>query len=159
MYMQKEFNKLSIEKQRKFIVKNFLKDEHFKKFHKKVKNIFVEEIYPKNQQKALIDTRNCKINDKINKILQKYKDNILDLYHYPINTYFFNNALLQKTKLENIIDSKNLIYKDENDFRVFELILDTWRDCKKIINNQELSLEPIIKVIQSIFILDDITKL
>ena len=62
--MQKEFIKLSLEKQRKFIVKNLLKDNYFKQFHNIFKNIFVENIFPRTQQKELVKLRNNYINDK-----------------------------------------------------------------------------------------------
>lgn len=156
--MQKEFNKLSISKQRKFIVKNLLKDEYFKQFHTKFSNIFIEEIYSKNHQKELIKIRNCKINNKITKILQKYKDSIMDYYFDTTNINFYNNAIKQKNKLEQILDNNVLMYKDEDEFRVFELIIDTYNDTKYI-ESKQASLKSIIEYLKKIFFLDNIDNL
>jgi hypothetical protein len=143
--MQKEFNKLSIDKQRKFIVKNLLRNEYFKDFHEKIKNIFIEDIYPKNQQKDLVKIRNCLINDKITTILRKYKDNVIDLYSEPTNKYFYDQALKQKNKLENMLNLRTLYYKDEYGFMTMQLVTDVWGTTKDIIASPELSLESIIK--------------
>ncbi len=145
--MQKEFNKLPIDKQRKFIIKNLLKDEYFKKSHKKFKNTYIEYIYPKTQQKDFITIRNSYINNKITDILRKYKDNIIDLYCNPTSKYFYDQALKQKNKLHNILDSHILNYADDYNFMVKQLITDTWTNTKNIIVYQELSLDTIIEFI------------
>jgi len=142
--MQKEFIKLSVDKQRKFIVKNLLKDNHFKQFHDIFKTIFVENIYSKVQQKELVKLRNNYINDKITHILRKYKDNIIDLHNFPTNQYFYNQALKQKIKLCNIINIEVLNYKDEYGFFTKQLIMDVWIDTKNILTIPELSLESVI---------------
>ena len=145
--MQKEFIKLPIDKQRKFIVKNLLKDEYFKEAHDKFKNTFIEDIYPKTQQKDFITIRNSYINNKITNILRKYKDNIIDLHCNPTNKYFYDQVLKQKNKLHNILDLRILNYKDEYGFMIKQLITDTWVAVKDILVNQELSLDAIIEFI------------
>ena len=142
--MQKEFCKLPSDKQRKFIVKNLLKDEYFKQFHDIFKCNFVENIYPKAQQKEFIKLRNNYINNKITKILRKYKDNIIDLYNFPTNKYFYDQALKQKKKLCSTINIDILNYKDEHGFMTKQLIFDTWNDTQNILVAVELSLESII---------------
>jgi len=148
--MQKEFNKLPIDKQRKFIVKNLLKDEYFKELHDKFKNTYVEDIYPKTQQKNFITIRNSYINNKITDILRKYKDNIIDLHCNPTSKYFYDQALKQKNKLHNMLDLHILNYKDEYGFMIKQLITDTWIATHNILVNQELSLDSIIDLIPDI---------
>ncbi len=148
--MQKEFNKLPLDKQRKFLVKNLLKDIYFKEFHDKFKTNFVENIYSKAQQKELIKLRNMYINDKITNILRKYKDSIIDLSNFTTNKYFYDQALKQKMKLENIINTDVLNYKDEYGFTTKELIIETWHNIQKIVTIEKLSLEPIINNITPI---------
>lgn len=143
--MQKEFLKLTLDKQRKFIIKNLLKDELFKEFHDEIKSNFVEIIYSKVQQKELIKLRNIYINNKITKILRKYKDNIIDLSSYSANIFFYEQALKQKNKLLKIVNINILNYKDEYGFMIKELIMDIWHDTKNILTIQELSLESIVK--------------
>jgi hypothetical protein len=142
--MQKEFNKLPIDKQRKFIIKNLLNDKHFVQFHEEFTNIYVENIFPKVKQKEFIKLRNNYINDKITKILRKYKDNIIDLHNFPYNNYFYDNALKQKNKLLKILNNDILNYKDEYNFTVRELIIDVWNHTKKILIIENLSLESIV---------------
>jgi len=142
--MQKEFNKLSLEKKRKFIVRNLLNDKYFNYFHNDFNNIFIEDIYSKNKQKEMIITRNKYINNKITKILNKYKNYIIDLSYNPNNDFFYKKANKQKIKLINILNPNVLNYKDEFDFTVRELILDTMNDTKNIIIDNNLSLETII---------------
>lgn len=142
--MQKEFNKLPLDKQRKFLIKNLLKDAHFKQFHDEFKTNFVENIYSKAQQTELIKLRNMYVNDKITNILRKYKDNIIDLSNFTTNKYFYDQALKQKMKLENIINIDVLNYKDEYGFMTKELIIDTWSDIQKIMTIEKLSLQSII---------------
>ena len=145
--MQKEFNKLPIDKQRKFLIKNLLKDEYFKESHDKFKNTFIEDIYPKTQQKDVIMIRNSYINNKITNVLRKYKDNIIDSHCNPTSKYFYDQALKQKNKLHNILDLRILNYKDEYGFMIKQLITDTWVATKDILVNQELSLQSIIDLI------------
>ena len=142
--MQKEFLKLPLDKQRKFIIKNLLKDELFKEFHDEIKSNFVEIIYSKVQQKELIKLRNIYVNNKITKILRKYKDNIIDLSNYSANIFFYEQALKQKKKLLKIVNNNILNYKDEYGFMIKELIMDIWHDTKNILTIQELSLESIV---------------
>ena len=154
--MQKEFNKLPLDKQRKFLVKNLLKDSHFKQFHDEFKTNFVENIYSKTQQKELIKLRNMYVNDKITNILRKYKDSIIDLSNFATNKYFYDQALKQKMKLENIINIDVLNYRDEYGFMTKELIIDTWYNIQKILTIEKLSLQPIIDNIAPFT--DDFTK-
>lgn len=143
--MQKEFNKLSPDKQRKFIIKNLTKDEYFKIFHKKIKILYVEEIYKKNEQKINITLRNEYFLNKITKILTRYKDNIIDYHNNPTSNYFHERILNNKNKLRKIL-SKNVNYNftDENGFTIKELILDTWNSIKNIVTVQEFTLENLI---------------
>ena len=97
--MQKEFNKLSSDKKRKFIVKNLLKDDYFIKFQNKFKILFIEEVYKKAEQKEQILAKKKYICDKITNILTNYKDNIIDLYCYPTSTHFYERVLYYKNKL------------------------------------------------------------
>lgn len=140
--MQKEFNKLSQEKQRKFIIKNLIKDDYFYNYHTKFKILFVEEIYKKNQQKDYIFLRNEYLLNKIIKFLTNYKDNIIDLSTNQNSRFFYEQALKNKNKIIKILNHKiNYNYKDENDFTIKDFILDTWNSIKNIVTLQELSLE------------------
>lgn len=142
--MQKEFNKLTIDKQRKFIVRNLLKDEYFKEYHEKIKNTFIEDIHSKAHQKELVQVRNSYVNNKITHILRKYKDNIIDLHCDPTNKYFYSQSLKQKNKLYNMLNINAFNYKDEFGFGVWQLVTDTWLDTTHILTNPELGLESII---------------
>lgn len=143
--MQKEFNKLNRDKQRKFIIKNLIKDEYFNMFHKKIKILYVEEIYKKNEQKINITLRNEYLLDKITKILTRYRDDIIDYHNNPTSNYFYERILNNKNKLRKIL-SKNINYNftDENNFTIKDLILDTWNSIKNIVSVQEFSLENLI---------------
>lgn len=144
--MQKEFNKMSLDKQRKFIVRNMLKDEHFKDLHDAIKIYFVEDMHSKSKLNELIKIRNSYVNEKITKLLRKYKENILDLYSSPNNFYYYNLALKNKNKIQKIINNTNILsYKDEFGFMISELLIDTYADTKNILINQELSLDFIAK--------------
>jgi hypothetical protein len=149
--MQKDFNKLPADKQRKFIVKNLLKDEYFKQFHMEIKTICVEDIYPKTQLKEFIKSRDNFVNEIITKLLRKYKDNVIDLCNFPTNTHYYNLALKQKSKLSNMINIQVLNYKDELGFMTKQLIMDTWTDTKNILTLEELSLESIVNNIHPFF--------
>ena len=143
--MQKEFNKLSQDKQRKFIIKNLIKDEYFSIFHKKIKILYIEDIYKKNEQQVNIGLRNKFLLNKITKILTCYRDNVIDYHNNPDSNYFNEQILKNKNKLKKIL-SKNINYDfmDENNFTIKDLILDTWNSIKNIVTVQELSLENFI---------------
>jgi hypothetical protein len=142
--MQKEFNKLTIQKKRKFIVKNLLKDEYFIKVHDKFKTLFIEDAYTKAEQKQQSLIKNEYIINKITCILTNYKDNIIDLHCNPSSEYFYKQALQYKNKLYKIFDLNFLNYKDENNFYIHQLILDTWIITKEIIVKLDTSIEDII---------------
>ncbi len=144
--MQKEFNKLTEDKQRKFIIKNLIKDEYFNIFHKKIKILYVEEIYKKYEQKINVTLRNEYLLNKITKILTCYKDDIIDFHNNPNSNYFYERILNNKNKLTKILSKKNINYNftDENNFTIKDLILDTWNSIKNIVTVQELSLENLI---------------
>jgi len=143
--MQKEFNKLSKDKQRKFIIKNLIKDEYFSIFHKKIKILYIEDIYKKNEQIVNISLRNNFLLNKITKILTCYRDNVIDYHNNPDSNYFYQQILKNKNKLKKIL-SKNINYDfmDDNNFTIKDLILDTWNSIKNIVTVQELSLENFI---------------
>lgn len=143
--MQKEFNKLNRDKQRKFIIKNLIKDEYFDIFHKKIKILYVEEIYKKNEHELNISLRNEYLLNKITKILTRYRDDIIDYHNNPTSHYFHERILNNKNKLKKIL-SKNINYNftDENNFTIKDLILDTWNSIKNIVTVQEFSLENLI---------------
>jgi hypothetical protein len=142
--MQKEFNKLSIDKKHKFIIKNMLKDEYFLMFHYKIKTLFIEYITTKTEHKAQYIIKQKYIIDKITNILTNYKDNIIDLYCYPTSDYFYKKALYYKNKLYKMYNIEFLNYIDENNFSIMDLILDTWKNTKDILVKTELDLHDII---------------
>lgn len=146
--MQKEFIKLTLEKQRKFLIKNILKDNYFILYHKKFTKIFVENIFPKIKRKEILKKRNNYINNKITKILRKYKDYTIDLYNFSSNAFFYKQIIKQKNKLNNLININTLNYKDEYGFTIEELLYDVYKDTKNITINNELSLENIINNIK-----------
>jgi hypothetical protein len=146
--MQKEFNKLTLEKQRKFLIKNILKNNYFILYHKKFTKIFVENIFPKIKRKEILKKRNNYINNKITKILRKYKDYTIDLYNFSSNAFFYKQIIKQKNKLNNLININTLNYKDEYGFTIEELLYDVYKDTKNITINNELSLENIINNIK-----------
>jgi hypothetical protein len=146
--MQKEFIKLTLEKQRKFLIKNILKDNYFILYHKKFTKIFMENIFPKIKRKEILKKRNNYINNKITKILRKYKDYTIDLYNFSSNAFFYKQIIKQKNKLNNLININTLNYKDEYGFTIEELLYDVYKDTKNITINNELSLENIINNIK-----------
>lgn len=144
--MQKEFNKLNLDKKRKFIIKNLLKDNYFCNFHNKFKVLYIKEIYPKTEQKQQIIIKQTYLIDKISNILTTYKDNIIDLYCNPTSDYFYKKALYYKHKLHKLCNIEILQYKDENDFSIADLIIDTWNNTKNILIKHDTNLDDILQI-------------
>ena len=142
--MQKEFNKLTLDKKHKFIVKNLLRDEYFIKFHEKFKTLFIEDIYTKVEQKEQLIIKKKYFCDKITDILTNYKDNIIDLHCYPTSNYFYERALYYKDKLDKIFDLNILTLQDEYGFKIHQLIIDTWISTKEILVKDDTSIESIV---------------
>jgi hypothetical protein len=142
--MQKEFNKLTIQKKQKFIVKNLLKDDYFIKVHDKIKTLFIEDVYTKAEQIQQILIKNEKMLNKITYILTNYTDNIIDLYCYPTSDYFYNQVMRYKNKLYKIFDLNILNYKDDNEFKIHQLILDTWIITREMLVRPEIGIGDII---------------
>jgi hypothetical protein len=140
--MQKEFNKLTDDKKRKFIIRNIMKDKYFIDYQEKMRILCCEYIYTKEEQKIQIINKNRYLFNKIVYILTNYKNCVIDLYCNPENIYFYEKALYYKNKLDRM--NYNMKYKDENDFTIFELLLDTFNDIKNIIIKPEISIENII---------------
>jgi hypothetical protein len=144
--MQKEFNKLSINYKRRFIIKNFLRDNYFYNYHNKIKLLYQEYIYTKAEQKNKFEIKQSYFCDKITNILTNYKDNLIDYYCDPTNLYFYNKTIFYKNKLIKMMNYNILNYKDENGFYIYQLILDTWKNTSNIIKNPETSIESIVSL-------------
>ena len=138
--MQKEFNKLNIDKKRKFLIKNIAKDDFFNHFHKKINKHYPDYLNKKSLHKELVEKKNIYLFNKICRILTLYKDNIIDLYNNPNSYYFYNNAIKYKNKLEKIIPLITLNYKDENDFTLIDILLDINNETTNLISKEELGL-------------------
>ena len=77
MYMQKEFNKLTDDKKRKFIIRNIMKDKYFIDYQEKMRILCCEYIYTKEEQKIQIINKNRYLFNKIVYILTNYKNCLL----------------------------------------------------------------------------------
>ena len=144
--VQKEFNKLPINKKHKFIVKNLLQDNYFSVFHDKCKILYIKEIYnTKNEQLSNNIIKNNYFMNKITYLLTNYKDNIIDLYCHPTNNYFYNQALFYKNKLLKIIKSDLFIIIDEHNFTISDLIIDVWATTKNIIIKPDTDIYDLIQ--------------
>lgn len=139
--MQKTFNNLTINKKRKFLVKNLLRDDYFMFAHSVIKFNCICELNFKNQCANLIESRNEYHLDKFSSLLTKYKDFIIDLYTEPNNKYYYNQVVKYKNKIKSYPIYLIYKYKDFNDFGWKDLFDDVVNITKSIVLDKNLSIE------------------
>jgi hypothetical protein len=136
--MQREFNKLEKDKQRKFLIKNIIKDDFFGIYCKEFSSLFIKYIYPKNKCIELNKEREQFLNNSVI-ILRNYKDNIIDFSINP-TTELYNCILDIKKTISELIKENKLDYRDENNYSFRDLIIDAYYDTINLIYDYKLSL-------------------
>jgi hypothetical protein len=90
--MQKEFESLTIEEQRKFLIKSILNDNYFQNIHKSIKDSYIEYIYDNDELKNKLKERN---NRRIGNIIR----NNLKYYTNSVNKCF-----IEQSRYKDIVD-------------------------------------------------------
>jgi hypothetical protein len=90
--MQKEFESLTIEEQRKFLIKSILNDNYFHNIHKSIKDSYIEYIYDKDELKNKLKERN---NRRMGNIIR----NNLKYYTNSVNKCF-----IEQSRYKDIVD-------------------------------------------------------
>lgn len=139
--MQKTFNNLTINKKRKFLVKNLLRDDYFMFAYSAIKFNCIYELNFKTQRTNLIESRNKYHLDKFTSLLTKYKDFVIDLYAEPNNKYYYNQVVKYKNKIKSYPIYLIYKYKDSDGFDWKDLLEDVVSFTKSIILDKNLSIE------------------
>lgn len=140
--MQREFSKLSIDKQQKFILKNFMKHKYFSYYHYKITVLFSDLIYKRSEHIKYTIIKNNYLSDKFIKLLNNYKDNIHDLYHNPTNQFYYNKILFYKNKIDFLINNIAILHiKDDDGYILIDYLIDTINDVKNIIVKNDTVLQ------------------